>query len=216
MAAYVTVDELRDVLGVGTLYSDETLEIACTTATETIQQYLWFDSYPVIGGTVQNGVATVVLSAPVSFTATESIVVSNSGSKLNGTHTITATYPWSQGSGTFPLFTYMFPYNYYTFPRNYSLIQWTTSEANMNYRLIKPYGKAVGADTMQTAYASIQSVRQAALMLAVDVWQSRQAPSSGGVSVDGVTPSPYRLGNTMLAKVRGLLAPYMNPNAMIG
>jgi hypothetical protein len=216
MAAYVTVDELRDVLGVGTLYSDATLEIACTTATETLQQYLWFDSYPVIGGTVQSGVATVVLSAPVSFTATESIVVSNSGSKLNGTHTITATYPWSQGSGTFPLFTYMFPYNYYTFPRNYSLIQWTTSEANMNYRLIKPYGKAVGADTMETAYASIQSIRQAALMLAVDVWQSRQAPSSGGVSVDGVTPSPYRLGNTMLAKVRGLIAPYTNPSAMIG
>jgi hypothetical protein len=216
MAAYVTVDELRDVLGVGTLYSDATLEIACTTATETLQQYLWFDSYPVIGGTVQSGVATVVLSAPVSFTATESIVISNSGSKLNGTHTITATYPWSQGSGTFPLFTYMFPYNYYTFPRNYSLIQFTTNQSDMNYRLIKPYGKAVGADTMETAYASIQSIRQAALMLAVDVWQSRQAPSSGGVSVDGVTPSPYRLGNTMLAKVRGLIAPYTNPSAMIG
>jgi hypothetical protein len=216
MAAYVTVDELRDVLGVGTLYPDATLEIACTTATETLQQYLWFDSYPVIGGTVQSGVATVVLSAPVSFTATESIVISNSGSKLNGTHTITATYPWSQGSGTFPLFTYMFPYNYYTFPRNYSLIQWTTNQQDMNYRLIKPYGKAVGADTMETAYASIQSIRQAALMIAVDVWQSRQAPSSGGVSVDGVTPSPYRLGNTMLAKVRGLIAPYTNPSAMIG
>jgi hypothetical protein len=216
VAAFVTVDELRTVLGVGTLYPDATLEIACTTATETLQQYLWYDSYPVIGGTVQSGVATVVLSAPVSFTATESIVISNSGSKLNGTHTITATYPWSQGSGTFPLFTYMFPYNYYTFPRNYSLIQWTTSEANMNYRLIKPYGKAVGADTMETAYASIQSIRQAALMLAVDVWQSRQAPSSGGVSVDGITPSPYRLGNTMLAKVRGLIAPYTNPSAMIG
>ena len=216
MAAFVTVDELRTVLGVGTLYPDATLEIACTTATETLQQYLWYDSYPVIGGTVQSGVATVVLSAPVSFTATESIVISNSGSKLNGTHTITATYPWSQGSGTFPLFTYMFPYNYYTFPRNYSLIQWTTNQQDMNYRLIKPYGKAVGADTMETAYASIQSIRQAALMLAVDVWQSRQAPSSGGVSVDGITPSPYRLGNTMLAKVRGLIAPYTNPSAMIG
>jgi hypothetical protein len=216
VAAFVTVDELRTVLGVGTLYPDATLEIACTTATETLQQYLWYDSYPVIGGTVQSGVATVVLSAPVSFTATESIVISNSGSKLNGTHTITATYPWSQGSGTFPLFTYMFPYNYYTFPRNYSLIQWTTNQQDMNYRLIKPYGKAVGADTMETAYASIQSIRQAALMLAVDVWQSRQAPSSGGVSVDGITPSPYRLGNTMLAKVRGLIAPYTNPSAMIG
>jgi hypothetical protein len=216
MALFVTSDELRNTLGVGTLYSDELLESACQTATETLQQYLWYDSYPVIGGTVQNGVVTVVLSAPVSFTATESIVVSNSGAKFNGTHTITATYPWSQGSGTFPLFTYMFPYNYYTFPRNYSLVQWNDTHADQNYRLIKPYGKAVGADTLQTAYADTDSIRQAALMLAIDVWQARQAPSSGGVSVDGITPSPYRLGNTMLAKVRGLIAPYTNPNAMIG
>ena len=216
MALFVTTDELRNTLGVGTLYSDDLLESSCQTATETLQQYLWYDSYPVIGGTVQSGVATVVLSAPVSFTATESIVITNAGTKLNGTHTITATYPWSQGSGTFPLFTYMFPYNYYTFPRNYSLIQWTINQADMNYRLIKPYGKATGADTMETAYADIDSIRNAALMLAIDVWQARQAPSSGGVSVDGITPSPYRLGNTMLAKVRGLIAPYTNPNAMIG
>jgi hypothetical protein len=216
MALFVTTDDLRNTLGVGTLYSDDLLESSCQTATETLQQYLWYDSYPVIGGTVQSGVATVVLSAPVSFTATESIVITNAGTKLNGTHTITATYPWSQGSGTFPLFTYMFPYNYYTFPRNYSLIQWATNQADMNYRLIKPYGKATGADTMETAYADIDSIRNAALMLAIDVWQARQAPSSGGVSVDGITPSPYRLGNTMLAKVRGLIAPYTNPNAMIG
>jgi len=216
MALFVTTDELCNTLGVGTLYSDDLLESSCQTATETLQQYLWYDSYPVIGGTVQSGVATVVLSAPVSFTATESILITNAGTKLNGTHTITATYPWSQGSGTFPLFTYMFPYNYYTFPRNYSLIQWTINQADMNYRLIKPYGKATGADTMETAYADIDSIRNAALMLAIDVWQARQAPSSGGVSVDGITPSPYRLGNTMLAKVRGLIAPYTNPNAMIG
>lgn len=216
MALFVTVDNLRDTLGVGTLYSDELLESACQTATETIQQYLWYDSYPVVGGTVQNGVATAVISAPISFTATESVVITNSGTKLNGTHTITATWPWSQGSGSFPLFTYYFPYGYYNFPKNYSLIQWNTEQANMNYRLIQPYGKVLGVDTMETAYADIDSIRQAALMLAVDVWQARQSPSSGGVSVDGVTPSPYRLGVTMLAKVRGLLAPYTSPRSMIG
>ena len=216
MALFVTVDDLRDTLGVGTLYSDELLESACQTATETIQQYLWYDSYPVVGGTVQNGVATAVISAPISFTATESVVITNSGTKLNGTHTITATWPWSQGSGSFPLFTYYFPYGYYNFPKNYSLIQWSTEQANMNYRQIQPYGKVLGVDTMETAYADIDSIRQAALMLAVDVWQARQSPSSGGVSVDGVTPSPYRLGVTMLAKVRGLLAPYTSPRSMIG
>ena len=216
MALFVTVDELRDTLGVGTLYSDALLETSCQTATEALQQMLWYDSYPVIGGTVQSGVATIVISAPVSFTATESIVVSNAGTKLNGTHTITATWPWSQGSGTFPMFTYYFPYGYYNFPKNYSLVQWNTNQADMNYRLIQPYGKAIGSETLETTYADTDSIRQAALMLAIDVWQSRQAPSSGGVSVDGITPSPYRLGNTMLAKVRGLIAPYTSPRSMIG
>lgn len=216
MALFVTVDDLRDTLGVGTLYSDALLEQACQVATETIQQYLWYDSYPIIGGTVQSGIATVVISAPVSFTASESILVQDSGTKLNGTHSITATWPWSQGSGTFPMFSYYFPYGYYNFPKNYSLVQWNTNQADMNYRLIQPYGKAIGSDTMETAYADIESIRMAALMLAVDVWQAKQSPSSGGVSVDGVTPSPYRLGVTMLAKVRGLIAPYTSPRAMIG
>ncbi len=30
------------------------------------------------------------------------------------------------------------------------------------------------------------------------------------------TPSPYRMGNTLLARVRGLLAPYLDPRSMVG
>lgn len=220
MALFVTVDELRDCLGVGTLYPDATLESVCQVATETLQQYLWYNSYPVIGGTIQDNVATVIISAPVSFTAGQTAAISSSGSGLNGNHTITATWPWSQGSGTFPMFSYYFPYGYYNFPKNYSLIQFATvNKANMNYRLIQPYGKILatdGSDTQDPAYEDIDSIRQAALMLAVDCWQARQAPSSGGVSVDGFTPSPYRLGAAMLAKVRQIIAPYTSPRSMIG
>lgn len=216
MAAYVTTDELASTLGIGTLYPTPELESVCETATVLLREQLWFDTYPVIGGTVQSGVATIVLSSPVSFTATESIVVTNCGIKLNGTHTITATYPWSQGSGTFPLFTYMFPYNYYTFPKNYSLVQWNTNAADMNYRLIQPYGKAAGTDNLDTPYEDLDPIRQAALMIAVDIWQSRQAPSSGGVSPDGYTPSPYRLGHALFGKISSLIAPYRSPRGMVG
>ena len=215
-ATYVTVAQLKSVLGVGSLYPDSDLESACQTAEDILNKYLWFNTIPVIGGTVQNNVVTVVLSAPVDFTAGQSVTITNSGANFNGTHTITATYPWSQGSGTFPFFTYYFPYNYYSFPRGYSMLQWSDTHGDQNYQLIVPYGTASGVSTLQTGYASTPAINQAALMLAVDVWQARQAPSSGGVSIDGVTPSPYRLGNTMLAKVRGLIAPYMNPRAMVG
>ena len=217
-ATYVTANELRSVLGVGTLYPDSDLELACQTAEDTLNQYLWFDSYPVIGCTVVSNKCTLVLSAPATFTVGQTITVSGVGTSYNGSRTITATYPWTNGSGTFPLFTYFFPYTYQTFPKGYSLVQFnaTGSVSDENYRQVIPYGKALGADTKASGYSSTPAIRQAALMLAVDVWQARQAPSSGGVSVDGITPSPYRLGNTMLAKVRGLIAPYMNPRAMLG
>ena len=217
-ATYVTVAQLKSVLGVGSLYSDADLESACQTAEDTLNQYLWFNQLPVIGCTIQNKIVTLVISSTVGFTAGQTINVKNVGTLYNGSHTITATYPWSQGSGSFPLFTYFFPYTYYTFPKGYSLVQYTLTgtPADENYRQVVPYGTAFGADTKETGYAATPAINQAALMLAVDVWQARQAPSSGGVSVDGVTPSPYRLGNTMLAKVRGLIAPYMNPRAMVG
>lgn len=218
-ATYVTADELRSVLGVGTLYPDADLELACQTAEDTLNQYLWFDSIPVIGAVYQNGTATLVLSSAGSFTTGQTVTITGVTAGLNGSHTITGTYPYSTGSQSFPYFAYYFPYTYSNFPRTYSLIQFTDVNdhpAAFNYRNVVPYGKCSGVDTKEVGYAEIPAIRQAALQLAVDVWQSRQAPSSGGVSVDGVTPSPYRLGNTMLAKVRGLIAPYMNPRAMLG
>jgi hypothetical protein len=218
-ATYVTVAQLRSVLGVGTLYSDADLESACQTAEDTLNQYLWFDSVPVIGSVYQNSTATLVLSSAGSFTTGQTVTITGCGTPFNGSHTITGTYPYSTGSASFPYFAYYFPYTYSTFPRTYSLIQFTDvtgSPSAQNYRQVVPYGKALGADTKTTGYASTPAINQAALMLAVDVWQARQAPSSGGVSVDGVTPSPYRLGNTMLAKVRGLIAPYTSPRSMVG
>jgi len=218
-ATYVTANELRTVLGVGTLYPDSDLELACQTAEDTLNSYLWFDSVPVIGSIYQGGVATLVLSSAGTFTTGQTLTIANSGTIFNGAHVITGTYPYSTGSLTFPYIGYNFPYIYSTFPKSYSLIQYTDvtgSPSAQNYRNVVPYGKASGVDTKTTSYATTPAIRQAALMLAVDVWQARQAPSSGGVSVDGITPSPYRLGNTMLAKVRGLIAPYTSPRSMVG
>jgi hypothetical protein len=218
-ATYVTADELRSVLGVGTLYPDSDLELACQTAEDTLNQYLWFDSVPVIGSIYQGGIATLVLSTAGTFTTGQTVTITNSGTTFNGAHVITGTYPYSTGSLTFPYIGYNFPYIYSTFPKSYSLIQYTDvtgSPSTQNYRNVVPYGKASGVDTKTTSYGTTPAIRQAALMLAVDVWQARKSPSSGGVSVDGITPSPYRLGNTMLAKVRGLIAPYTSPRSMVG
>ena len=74
----------------------------------------------------------------------------------------------------------------------------------------------IAAAETYTDYTTIPAIQEAALMISIDIFQSRQAPSSGGVTIDGYAPSPYRMGNTLLARVRGLLAPYLDPRSMVG
>ena len=213
-ATYVTADELRANLGIGTLYADDVVETVCQTAQDLLDQYLWFNSYPVVGSATQNGVGYVVLSVPMGYTVGQTFTLANCGADYNGSHTVTATWPWSNGSGSFPFFAF-FPFTPMNFPRGYELLAFNSSASNDNYHLIVPYGNAMGVDYKDTSYASTPAIREAAMMLAVDIWQARQQSSAGGVSPD-FSPSPYRMGNTLMARVRGLIAPYTSPRSMVG
>jgi len=79
--------------------------------------------------------------------------------------------------------------------------------------LIIPYGTV--ATTTYTDWTADAAVQEAALMISVDIWQARQASNSGGVSPD-FAPSPYRMGNTLMARVLGLIAHALSPNSMVG
>jgi len=212
-ATYVTSAELKANLGIGTLYSDSIVEEVCQTAEDLINQFLWFDSYPVAGAGLYSNNAIVVISAPVTYVVGQTVTLTSCGI-YNGARTITGTYPYTSGSATLPYFI-NFPYNNQAFPKGYSLIQFAFTHADDNYHQIIPYGKVSGVDTKDTAYASTPAVREAAMNLAVDIWQARQQSSAGGISPD-FAPSPYRMGNTLLARVRGLLSPYISPRSMVG
>jgi hypothetical protein len=213
-ATYVTKAELRTNLGIGSLYSDTTVEEVCQTAEDLLNSYLWFDSVPVVAAALASNVATLILSTPGSYAAGQTVTISNCGSTYNGSRVITSTFPWSVGSTTFPYFTF-FPWNNFNFPRGYSLIQFSVTAANDPYHLIVPYGKAAGVDTKQTSYATTPAVREAAMMLAVDIWQARQTPATGGSAVD-FQPSPYKMGRSLISRVQGLIAPYTGPRSMVG
>ena len=213
-ATYVTMAELRSNLGIGTLYSDATVEEVCQSAEDQINSFLWFDSAPVVGTALVSNVATVMLANPGIFTVGEAVTIAGAGSTFNGTYTITGTFPYSTaGSNILPAFNLQL--NYYQNPQGYSFIQFAKTAANQNFRRVLPYGTAVGTDTKTAAYAATASVREAAMVLAVDIWQARQVSQTGGVSVD-MGFSPYRLGNSMIGKIRGMIAPYMSPNSMVG
>jgi hypothetical protein len=214
-ATYVTEQELRDNLGIQNLYSDATVEECCQAAQDQINSFLWFDSAPVVGTALVSNVATVMLANPGIFTVGETVTIAGAGSTFNGAYTITGTIPFSTGTANIlPAFNLQL--SYWQNPQGYSFIQYAKTAANQNFRRVLPYGTAEGADTKTATYVNTASVREAAMILAVDIFQARQVSQTGGVSVDNFNPSPYRMGNTMIGKIRGLLAPYMSPNSMVG
>jgi len=214
-ATMVTAAELRSNLGIGSLYSDSTVEECCQSAEDLLNQYLWQNDAPVVGSSISNNVATLVLANPGIFVTGQSITVSNSGATYNGTYTITGAFPGTTvpaSIGTAFWSTYAFS----SYPNGYSIVQYAKTAANDPFHFIKPYGKAAGPDTKSQAYTATPAIREAAMIVAVDIWQARQVSQTGGVGMDGITASPYRMGYQLINRVRGLIQPYSNPNSLVG
>jgi hypothetical protein len=188
-----TVAELRTALGVGTLYADATLQEVCDAADNVLLSFIWANTTPIVGhsNTTTTGTSYFDEYVQKTFYVGQSVVISGSGSKHNGSKTITEVGEYS--------ITYA--------------ISGNNNTATV-FHPVNPYGM-VAAETYLDP-STIPAIQEASLMISIDIWQSRQAPSSGGVSIDGYTPSPYKMGNTLMARVRGLLAPYLDPRSMVG
>ena len=214
-ATYVTTAELRTNLGIGTLYSDATVEEVCQTAEDLINQYLWFNTAPVVGTARSNNVNTLMLANPNAFVAGQTITVSGCGSSFNGAVTITGTIPPSTGStNLIPVF--MYQYGQTNYPNGYSFVQYTKNGADQNFHKVLPYGVATGPDHKTQSYATTPAIREAAMIVAVDIFQARQVSQTGGVGMDGVSASPYRMGYQLINRVRGLIQPYSSPASLVG
>lgn len=187
-ATYVTKAELRTNLGIGALYTDAVVEEVCQTAEDIIKAKLWFNKYNIIAHENTGTVGTVYLDRLHDFYVGQTVNIEGAGSKYNGNKTITAVG------------------DYY--------FKVTTSHLSDTARHnVIPYGSA-NAETY-VDYATVPAVREAAMMVAVDVFQARQMSATGGISPD-FQPSPYRMGNTLMARVRGLLADYLAPGGLVG
>ena len=183
-----TVAELKSVLGVGSLYSDATIQEVCDASDAVLLPMLWANTdFPVAHGNTGT-TGTLYFEVPVNYYVGQSVTIANCGTKYNGTKTITAATDYS-----------------------FSV---TTSHISDNPRhTIMPYGIVTSESYIDwTADAAVQN---AALMIAVEIWQARTATLSGSNSVD-FQPSPYRMSAQLLAKVRGLIAHALDPRSMVG
>jgi hypothetical protein len=189
--SYTTVSELRAALGVGTLYSDATLQSVCDAADNVLIPFLWKNEQPIVAHGNTGTVGTLYFDQPILdyFYVGQSVTISGAGTKYNGTKTIT-------GVG------------------DYSFNVTTTHTSDNPRHTVEPYG--IAAAETYTDYSTVPAIQEASLMVAIAIWQARQAPSGQGMSVDGYTPSPFTMSNTLVARVRGLLANYLDPRSMIG
>jgi hypothetical protein len=191
-ATYVTVAQLRSNLGIGTLYADSVVENVCQAAENLIKEKLWFNEQTVYAISAEGTTGRIYLASNVSqFVVGDVVTVENVRQHFNGTQTITKVY--NNGD------------NYIEFVN----AQIVTRE----YHTIAPFGRVFGATSID--YETLPQVKEAAMMIAVDIWQARQMSSTGGISPD-FQPSPYRMGNTLMARVRGLLADYLHPGGLVG
>ena len=185
-----TVAELRSTLGVGSLYSDAVLQETADAADAVLLPMLWTPTWYTVAHSNIVGYGTLYFNEPVRdiFYVGQSVTIANSGSSYAGTKTITGM-------------------------NDYSITVATSHNAVAPRHPIQPYGTV--STTNYTDWATDTAVQEAALMISVDIWQARQVSSTGGVSPD-FTPSPYRMGNTLLARVRGLIAHALDPRSMVG
>lgn len=188
-----TVAELRTALGIGSLYTDAVLQSVCDAADDVMLPFLWKNTTPIVGHSNTEHTGTSYFGDKVQdvFYVGQTVVITGCGSKHNGSKTIT-------GVGEYSI-TYAITGN---------------NNTPATYHPINPFG-TLSADTY-VDYTTISAVQEASLMIAVAIWQARQAPTGQGVSIDGFAPSPYTMSNQLMARVRGLLAPYLSPNSMVG
>ena len=187
-ASTPTIAELRSALGIGTLYTDAVVGEVCQSAQDIVFSYLWLNNYNIIARECTTTLGTVYTDVKHNLRVGDTVTIENVRSHFNGNKTITKVTDFS--------------------------ISYVISHTSIEEKhQVIPYGTIVAYTAVD--YATVPAVNQAALMIAVDIWQARQASNAGGISPD-FQPSPYRMGNTLTARVRGLLAPYLSPNSLVG
>jgi len=193
MPAIITVASLRQVLGVSVaLYSDNYLESIIDSAEQVILPLLTANQAAIAEVYLTSDVAYYVTQRPHYFVAGQTVVVSGvvPSAAFNGTITITDTI---------------------TDPYIFSAAK---VNADILIRGVIPAGVAYlsGADAA-TLYASTDAVEQAVTIVSVEIFQSVVAP---GGQIEGVdfTPSPYKMGRSLMNRVIGLISPYIDVETM--
>lgn len=192
MPSIITAASLRTVLGVSSsLYSDAYLDEIIGSAEGVILPMLTANQAAIAEVYLTSNVAYYVTQRPHYFVAGQTVVASGIvPSTFNGTITVTDSIT-----------------NPYIFSA--ALVN-----ADIIIRGVIPAGVAyLSGANAGTLYASTDAVESAVTIVSVEIFQSITA---AGGQIEGVdfTPSPYRMGRSLMNRVIGLLSPYIDVETM--
>ena len=192
MPSIITAAQLRAVLGVSSsLYNDAYLDEIIGSAEGVILPMLTANQAAIAEVYLTSNVAYYVTQRPHYFVAGQTVVASGIvPSTFNGTITVTDSIT-----------------NPYIFSA--ALVN-----ADIIIRGVIPAGVAyLSGANAGTLYASTDAVESAVTIVSVEIFQSITA---AGGQIEGVdfTPSPYRMGRSLMNRVIGLLSPYIDVETM--
>lgn len=210
--SYVSVADLKSVLGVGNLYPDADLQQVIDASqnlvlsilsryTSTVDQLCCVETDKIRLRTTQ----------PHLFYVGQDVTLEGLvPGQYNGQGVVSAI---GQDTTTLPParwwpshFSGREPYNTVVVTKTHG-----QTPSSVVHPLI-PHGTIYDHDQLD-AYEEMPEVLEAILAISVDMWQSRVSPG-GTLQAADFTPGPYRLGRSLLSRVQALLARHMDPGTL--
>jgi len=182
---YITITELKTALGIGDLYPDAQLDDIIQTAESVLEPFLETHAVGVTNALISGYRVVFSTVRRHSFAIGQSVVVT--GTDYDGTYIVLDAT------------TYTFTATKYV--------------ADAVAHSYIPMGKA--SLSAAATYDNVVAVRTAAMMIAVDVFNSWTVPGGQAQGID-FQPGPYLMGRSILTRVTGLISRYRDVESMIG
>lgn len=184
MPTIITATQLRGVLGVSSsLYNDAYLNQIIDSAEEIIIPMLAKYSSGVSFAERTGSTVTLTTKTPHDFLVGQSVIVDYVPfANFNGNHTITAVTE--------------------------DTITYTTNQSGTVVKTPIIPGGIIYLQAQQY-WTSEPAIQSAVYVVSTEIFQSRTA---AGGQIEGVdfAPTPYRMGKSLMSRVIGLLAPYLD------
>ena len=191
MPNIITASELRQVLGVSeSLYSDVYLEQIIESSEGVILPLLTQYQSAIVTTRIRDGVIYCGTLRPCYFGEGQSIIIAGCGVDIDGEYDVTTDSV-----------------------RDLEFSVATDLPNRVEFAIIPSGSATLDGYSSATLYANTPAVKSALLVVSTEIFQSITA--SGG-QIEGVdfTPTPFKMGRSLMNRVIGLLSPFMDVDSM--